>query len=113
VFLYTSQAVCYHAVQNILFSRLLSKNVKNKTYKTFNLPECETWSLTLREVRRLRVIENRALWRIFGPKRDEVRKLHNEELHNLHSSLNIIRMIKSRRMKWVRHTAHMGEMRIV
>jgi hypothetical protein len=68
---------------------------------------CETWSLTLREEHRLRVFENRMLRRIFGPKRDEVtggwRKLHNEELHNLYSSPSIIRMIKSRVMKWARH----------
>jgi hypothetical protein len=62
---------------------------------------CATWSLALREEYRLRVFENRVLRRIFGPKRDEVtgdwRKLHKEELHNLYSSSNIIRMIKSRR----------------
>jgi hypothetical protein len=73
---------------------------------------CETWSLTLREEHRLRVFENRVLRRIFGPKRDEVtgdrRKLHNEELHNLYSSPNIIRMIKSRRMRWAGHVALMG-----
>jgi hypothetical protein len=61
-----------------------------------------TWSLILREEQRLQVFENRVLRRIFGPKRDEVtgdwRKLHNEELHNLHSPSNIIRMMKSRRM---------------
>jgi hypothetical protein len=60
---------------------------------------------------RLRVFENRVLRRIFGPKRDDVtgdwRKLHNEELHNLYSSPNIIRMIKSRRMRWARHVALM------
>jgi hypothetical protein len=65
---------------------------------------CETWSLTLREKRRLRVFENRALRRIFGPKRDEVReefkKLHNEELNYLYSSPCIVRVIKSRRMRW-------------
>jgi hypothetical protein len=59
--------------------------------------------LTLREERRLRVFENRVLRRIFGPKRDEVtrewKKLHNEELNNLYSSLNIVRVIKSRRMR--------------
>jgi hypothetical protein len=63
---------------------------------------CETWSLTLREEHRLRVFENRVLTRIFGPKRDEVtgewRKLHNE-LHDLYSSANIIRMIKPRRTR--------------
>jgi hypothetical protein len=65
---------------------------------------CETWSLTLREKHSLRVFENRVLRRIFGPKRAEVtgewRKLHNEELHDLYSSANIIRIIKSRWMRW-------------
>jgi hypothetical protein len=65
---------------------------------------CETWSLTSREEHRLRVFENRVLRRIFGPKRDDVtgdwRKQHNEELHNMYSSPSIIRMIKSRRMRW-------------
>jgi hypothetical protein len=65
----------------------------------------------------LRVFENRALRRIFGPKRDEVtgewRKLHSGELHNLHSSADIIRQIKSRRMKWAGHVARMGEGRNV
>jgi hypothetical protein len=69
-------------------------------------------SLTLREERRLRVFENRVLRRIFGPKRDEVtggwRELHNEELHNLYSSPSIIRIIKSRRMRWAGHVARMG-----
>jgi hypothetical protein len=76
---------------------------------------CETWSLALREEQRLRVFENRVLRRIFGPKRDEVtgewRKFHNEELHNLYSSPNIIRMIKSRRMRWAGHVARVGEKR--
>jgi hypothetical protein len=79
---------------------------KNYKTKTIILPVvfygCETWSLTLREEHRQKVFENRVL-RIFGLKRDEVikgcRKLHNEELHNLYSSPNIIRMIKSRRMR--------------
>jgi hypothetical protein len=60
---------------------------------------CKTWSLILREEQRLRVLENRVLRRIFGPKRDEVRggwrKLHNEELHNLYSSLSVIIILKS------------------
>jgi hypothetical protein len=71
-----------------------------------------TWSLTLTEEHRLRVFENRALRRIFGPKRDEVtgewRKLLNEELRHLHSSSSIIRIIKSRRMRWAGHVARMG-----
>jgi hypothetical protein len=76
---------------------------------------CETWSLTLREEHRLRVFENRVLRRIFGLKRDEVtgkwRKLHNEELRDLYSSPSIIRIIKSRRMRWASHVARMGEKR--
>jgi hypothetical protein len=108
---------CYHSVQSLLSSRLLSRNVKVKMYKTVILPvvlyECETWSLTLREVHRLRVFENRVLRRIFGPKRDEVtgewRKLHSGDLHNLYSSPDIIRQIKSRRMGWAGHLTGMGE----
>jgi hypothetical protein len=73
---------------------------------------CETWSLTLREEHRLRVFENRMLRWIFGPKWDEVtgewRKLHNEELHDLYSSPSIIRIIKSRMMRWAGHVAPMG-----
>jgi hypothetical protein len=90
-------------------------------YKTIILPVvlygCETWSVTLREEHRLRVFENRVLRRIFGPKRDEVTgergKLHNEELHNLYSSPDIIRQIKSRRMRWAGHVTRMGEGRNV
>jgi hypothetical protein len=67
---------CYHAVQNLLSSRLLSRNVKIKMYKTIILPVvlygCETWSLTMREEHRLKVFENGVLRRIFGPERDEV-----------------------------------------
>ena len=73
---------------------------------------CETWSLTLREERRLRVFENRVLRRVFGPKRDEVTgeriKLHNEELNDLYSLPNIVRVVKSRRMRWAGHVARMG-----
>ena len=74
---------------------------------------CETWSLTLRDERRLRVFENRVLRRVFGPKRDEVtgewRKLHNEELSDLYSLPNIVRVVKSRRMRWAGHVTRMGE----
>jgi hypothetical protein len=66
----------------------------------------------LREEHRLRVFENRVLRRIFGPKREEDgswRKLHNDELHNMYSLPNIVRVIKSRRMRWVRHMPRMGE----
>jgi hypothetical protein len=83
---FKSGNACYHSVQNLLSSRLLSSNVMIKIYRTVILPAilygCETWSLTLREERRLRVFENRMLRRVFGPKRDKVtvewRKLHNE-----------------------------------
>jgi len=73
---------------------------------------CETWSLTLREERKLRVFENMVLRRIFGPRRDEVtgewRRLYNEELNDLCSLLYIVRVIKSRRMRWGGHVARMG-----
>jgi hypothetical protein len=110
---------CYHSVQSLLSSRLLSRNIKVKIYKTIILPVvlygCETWSLTLREKHRLKVFENSVLRRIFGPMRDEVTgdwwKLHNEELHNLYSSLDIVRQLKSRRMRWAGHAACLGEER--
>jgi len=74
---------------------------------------CETWSLTLGEKRKLRVFENRMFRRVFGLKSDEVtgewRKLHNEELSDLYSLPNIVRVVKSRRMRWAGHVAHMGE----
>jgi hypothetical protein len=76
---------------------------------------CETWSLIWREKRKLRVFENRVLRRIFGSKRNEVagewRRLHNKELYALYSSPNIIRVIKSRRLKWAGHVTRMGERR--
>ena len=75
-----------------------------------------TWSLTLREERKLRVFENMTL-RIFGPRRDEVtgewRRLHNKELNDLYCSPNILWVIKSRRMRWAGHVARMGEERVL
>ena len=111
---------CFHSVQNILSSRLISKNVETKIYRTVILPVvlygCETWSITLREERRLRELENRMLRRIFGPKRDEVtgewRKLHNEELNYLYCSPNIVRVVKSR-LRWAGHVARMRGRRSV
>jgi hypothetical protein len=92
-----------------LSSILLSKNVN------IVLCGCETWSLTLREECRLRVFKNRMLRSVFGPQRDEVteewRGLHNKELYALYSSPNIIRVIKSRRLRWAGHVARMQERR--
>jgi hypothetical protein len=89
---------------------------KNKFEKLVHLVYgCETWSMTLREERKLRVFENMVLRRIFGPRRDEItgewRRLHSEELNDLYSSPNIVRVIKSRRMRWAGHVARMGEER--
>jgi hypothetical protein len=112
---------CYYSVQNLLSSRLLSRNLKINIYRTIILSVvlygCKTWSLTLREERRLRVFENRVLRRVFGPKRDEVtgewRKLHNEKLNDLYPLPNIVRVVKSKRMRWSGHVARMGEDRVV
>ena len=101
-------------MQSLLSCGLLSKKLRIKIYRTIILPVvlygCETWSLTLRKEHRLRV------WRrIFGSKRDEVtgkwRKLHNEKRNELYSSPSIVRVIKSRRMRWAGHVERMGEKR--
>ena len=88
-----SGRACYHSVQNLLSSSLLSKNLKIEIYRNIILPVvlygCETWSLTLREIRKLRVFDNMVLRRIFGHRKDEVtgewRRLHNEDLNYLYS----------------------------
>ena len=106
-------------MQNILSSRLLSKNLKIKIYRIIILPVvfygCETWSLTLREEHRLRVFENRVLRKIFGPRRDGVTrewgKLHNEELNDLYCLPSTVRVIKSRRKRWAGHVARLWERR--
>jgi len=90
-------------------------------YRTIILPAvlygCETWSLTLREERKLRVFEKMMFRRIFGPRMDEGMgewgRLHNEELNDLYSSPNIVRVITSNRMRWAGHVARMGEERVV
>ena len=73
---------------------------------------CETWPLTMREERKLRVFESRVLRRVFGSGRDGVtgewRELHNEELSDLYSLPKIFQMIKSRRMRWAEHVERMG-----
>ena len=105
---------CYHSVQNLFSSWLLPKNLKIKIHKSTILPNvlygCETWSLTLREERRLTVFESNVLRRIFGSRRDEVmgdlRKLHKEELNDLYSSPNIVLVIKSRRVRQAERITH-------
>jgi hypothetical protein len=113
----TQGTTAHHSARNLLHSSLLSKNIKIKIYITIILSVvlygCETWSLILGEVRRLRVFENTELRRTFGPKRDEVtrewRKLHKEELNDLNSLPNIVRVAKSRRMGLTGHVARTVE----
>jgi hypothetical protein len=105
---------CYHAVQNLLSSPLLPKNVKIKIYKTVILPAVFiwVWNLVSDDKHRLKVFEDRVLRRIFGSKRDEMvggwRKLQNGEFRNLSSSPNIIRMIKWERIRWAGQVARIG-----
>jgi hypothetical protein len=104
-------------IQSIIFCLCLIPKTKNiNICKTVILPVVlygyETWSLTLGEEHRLRVFENRVLRKISGPKSEEDgswRKLHNDELHSLHSSPNIVRVIQSRRMRWAGHVTRMEE----
>ena len=106
-------------MQNILSSNLLYKNINTNIYRTVILRVvmygCETWSLTLREERRLKISENTVLRRTFWPRRDEVTgewsKLHNEELYDLYSSPNIIWVTISRIIGWTEHVARIGERR--
>ena len=103
--------------ESFVFQFTIQKVKDQDTHRTIILSVvlygCETWSLKLREERRLRVFENRVLRRVFGLKRDEVtgerRKLHNEELSDLYSLPNILRVVKSRRMRWAGHVARMEE----
>jgi len=104
-----------HIVANTILNINLLDKILN--FRNIILPVvlygCETWSLSLREERKLRVFENMVLRRIFGPRRDEVRgewrRLHNEEVNDLYTSPNIVRVIKSRIMRWAGHVARMGE----
>ena len=112
---------CYYSLEKILSFRLLSKKLKVNIYKTIILPvvlySCENLSLTSREEHRLRVLENKVLRKIFKARRDEItgewRQLHNAELHALYFSLNIIRNLKSRRLRWAGHVARMEQSRNV
>ena len=110
---------CYYSVQALLSSRLLPRNLKIKIYKTIILSVvlygCKTWSLTLKEERRLRVFENRILKWIFEPKKDaneEWRRLNNEEFHSLYCSPNIFSVLKSRRLRRTAYVSRIVEGRI-
>jgi len=107
------------STESFAFQVAIQKFKDQDICKTTILPAVlygrETGSLTLREERQLRVFENMVLRRIFGPRKDEVTgewsKIHNEELNDLYSSTNIVRVITSRRMRWAGHVARMGEER--
>jgi hypothetical protein len=113
---FTEAKNCISYQGNIVFNLShINLKLKTKIHKTVILPVvlygCETWSLTLREEHRLQVSENRVL-RIFVPERQEDgswRKIHNDELHSLYSSPNIVRVSKSSRMRWAGHVTHIGE----
>jgi len=107
-----------HSVEYLLSSSVLSKNIKIEIYRTTVFPVVlcgfETWRVTVREERRLRLLKNGVLRKIFGSERDEVLGEwggHYEELHDVLCALNIVQMIKSRRMRWARRVAHMGDRR--
>jgi len=95
---------CFYSVQKLLTSRFISRKMKLKIYRTVILPVilsgCESWSTTLADEHKLRVFENKVFRKIYGPKRDEMtgkwRRLHNEELHGLYDSLDVVKILKSR-----------------
>jgi hypothetical protein len=105
--------------ESFVFQFAIQKNIEIKIYRTINSPVilygCETMPFALKDEHRLRVFENRVLRGIFGPKRDDVtgkwRKLHNENIHDLYFSRNIVRVIKSRKMIPLGHVARNGERR--
>ena len=111
--------VCCYSLEKILSSRLLSRKLKDNTYKTITLPVVlcgyKTWSLTLREEHRLRVFKNKVLRKIVWAKRDEIirewRKLHSAELHALYSSPNINRNLNLRRLRWTGDVKRMEQSR--
>ena len=116
-----SRKACYYSVQNLLSSIFLSNSIETKIHRAVILPVvlygCEAWSSTVGEQDRLRVFENRLLRRVLGSKRvtvtGEWRILHKEEFYDLYCSLNVIWVIKSRRMRWAGHVAHTGDRREV